>query len=87
MMSRRNLIIRVKTGSSWVRIENVAIIFWVEYRSLGLSWNKDTVSSVDIRDLVLPSWSECYRKTIKEYLENNPEVLANSYNDKVIEVI
>lgn len=85
MLNTRRLTFRVKTGDSWIRIDDCTIMYWMEYKN-NIGFYLRDPHSVDIRDFTLPGWAKFLKEKIKTYLENNPEVLENSYNDKIIEV-
>ena len=79
MIDKKISTVRVKTGSTWVKIENVEICYYLSY--------KDFISSkpdaIDIRYIQVPSWASCWKKTIQDYVEMYPEKLDNS----IIEVV
>ena len=86
MLNQRTITIRVKTGSSWVRIENCTLKFWTHYKDDYSRWEDKEVYSIDLRELILPSWAECYRDTIKSYIDNNPNKLHRTINGMVLNV-
>lgn len=69
MLDNKKVVIRIKTGSSWVRVEDSEIFFSLQYSS----WMLDAPDSVQFISVVLPSWAECWRDRIESYLRNNIE--------------
>jgi hypothetical protein len=69
MVDHKKVTIRVKTGTSWVRIENAEIMYSLQYSS----WMLDEPDYVQFISVVLPSWAESWRDMIEIYLKNNIE--------------
>jgi hypothetical protein len=78
MIGSKNFTIRVKTGKSWVRIDNVEICYYLTYRDF-LSLDPD---GVEIRYIQIPSWANCWKDRIRSYIEAYPKKLE----DSIIEV-
>ena len=86
MVHERRLTFRIKTGTSYVRIDDVKIRFWVNFKDEYAKWNRKEVDSVDIRELEIPPWAECYRKDIQYFIKYYPEKLYHAINGTVINV-
>lgn len=86
MLNERRLTFRVKTGTSYVRIDDVRIKFWVTFKDEYARWNKKEVDALDVRELELPAWAECYRKDIMYFIKYYPEKIYNAISGMIINV-
>lgn len=85
MVNRKTLTFRINMGGTYIVVEKCEILYWMEYKNnMGFYFKQP--HSVDIRDLVIPSWAEFLKDRIKNFLQNNPEKLEDAYNNKIIEV-
>ena len=73
MVDHKKVTFRVKTGSSWVRIENAEIAYSSQYSS----WMLDDPDMLQFISVSLPAWAESWRDKIEIYLKNNLEKVQN----------
>ena len=80
MMKHIITTIRVKTGSSWIRIDKVNISYYASYKD-DYFYNTSPCD-IDIREIDLPAWASYLKDKIVKYLEAFPEKI----NPVLIEV-
>lgn len=85
MVNKRVLTFKVDMGGTYIVIEKCEINYYMDYKN-NLNYYLKTPYSVDVRELILPSWANFLKDRIKSFLENNPAKLEDSYNGKIIEV-
>ena len=71
MIDSKIFTVRVKTGSSWVKIENVEICYYLIFKD-GWSSRPD---GIEIRYVRVPSWATFWKKTIQDCIQVYPEKL------------
>lgn len=79
MVGTQTYKVKVKTGNSWVTIENVEICYYLTFKDFF-----DTEPShVEIRYIIIPGWAEQWRSAITSHVHRLPSCL----NKDVIEVV
>ena len=85
MLANKSLIIKLKTGSTWIDFGKVEIIYWVEYKNDYDFRGRDPYD-LQIRKLGLPSWGEAFKEQIKKFIERNCELVDSLYSGDTLHV-
>ena len=85
MLANKSLIIKLKTGSTWIDFGKIEIIYWVEYKNDYDFRGRDPYD-LQIRKLGLPSWGDCFKEQIKRFIENNCELVDSLYSGDTLHV-
>lgn len=71
MIDKKIFTVRIKTGSTWVRIENVEICYYLIFTD----FLNSKPNGVEIRYVQVPNWATSWKKTIQDYIQAYPEKL------------
>lgn len=85
MLANKNLIIKLKTGTTWIDFGKVEVIYWIEYKNDYDFKGRDPYD-LQIRKLGLPNWGESFKEKIKYFMESNCELIDSLYNGDTLYV-
>jgi len=85
MLVNKTLVIKLKTGSTWIDFGKVEMIYWVEYKNDYDFRGRDPYD-LQIRKLGLPSWGDSFKKQIKRFIEDNCELVDSLYSGDTLRV-
>jgi hypothetical protein len=85
MLVNKTLVIKLKTGSTWIDFGKVEMIYWVEYKNDYDFRGRDPYD-LQIRKLGLPSWGDSFKEQIKRFIEDNCELVDSLYSGDTLRV-
>ena len=85
MLVNKTLVIKLKTGSSWINFGKVDLIYWIEYKNDYDFMGRDPYD-LQLRKLGLPSWGENFKDKVKYFIESNYELVDSLYTGDTLHV-
>lgn len=79
MIDIYNVTVKLKTGNSWVVIENIEVTVNIRYDDY---YNNSASDDMDVVHVKIPSWASTWKKLVSEYLTRNPEKVTQ----KIVEI-
>jgi len=85
MFDIKHVTIKIKTGSTYIVVPDVEIIYWTAY--MGYDFHNDAdIESFQLTKILLPAWAECFRDKIHKYISDNMKIVHKTKKGDSINV-
>jgi hypothetical protein len=85
MFDRKFLTFRIKTGTTYVVVPDVELVYWIDYDEYSFNSLYD-IESFQLSELIVPAWANCFKEKIKEFIFNNTLLISNKRTKSVVDV-